>query len=156
MVQLVTKPLSMKFNWGFKIVIVYGIFVMGILYMVFLSSKQNRDLVSENYYSEELAYQKVIDQSTRTAALHSKVETLVTKESIDIQFPKEFKQAVIAGNWTLYYAANQDRDFKGDFQTTTASTSVKIPRDVHGNYLIKLTWKINKEEYYYEQPVFLH
>ena len=146
----------MKFNWGLKIVIVYGIFVTGILYLVFLSSKQNRDLVSENYYSEELAYQKVIDQSTKTAALHSNVEISVTKESIHIQFPTEFKQVDIAGNWTLYYAADQARDIKGNFQTTTAGTSVKIPRDANGNYLMKLYWKSNKEEYYFEQPIYLH
>ena len=64
----------MKFNWGYKILIVYLAFAGGILYMVYLTTLQNRDLVSENYYEEELAYQKVIDKSAKTAQLSGDVK----------------------------------------------------------------------------------
>ena len=43
----------MKFNWGYKILFVYLSFAGGILYLVYRTSLENRDLVSENYYEEE-------------------------------------------------------------------------------------------------------
>ena len=146
----------MKINWGLKIVLVYGMFVMGIMYMVFLSSKQNRDLVSDNYYAEELAYQKVIDQSSKTASLQTQVEISTTGNAVQVALPKEFDHIAISGNWILYYAANQEKDIKGSFQTSAASFSINIPKEAKGNYLLKLNWKSNKEEYYFEKPIFLH
>jgi hypothetical protein len=145
----------MKFNWGFKIALVYVVFVIGIMYMVFLTSKQNRDLVSDDYYAEELAYQKVIDQSSKTASLQSHVEISTTGNAVQVSLPKEFEHAAISGNWSLYYAANQEKDIKGSFQTSAAAFSINIPNDVKGNYLLKLHWKSNKEEYYFEKPIFL-
>jgi hypothetical protein len=145
----------MKFNWGLKIALVYGVFVMGIMYMVFLSSKQNRDLVSDNYYAEELAYQKVIDQSSKTASLQSQVEISTTENRVQVSLPKEFEHTSILGSWTLYYAANQKKDIMGSFQTSAAAFSIDIPKDSKGNYLLKLNWKSKKEEYYFEKNIFL-
>ena len=67
------KPTFMKFNWGYKILFVYLSFAGGILYLVYRTSLENRDLVSDNYYEEELAYQKVIDQS---ACFRAKCHTI--------------------------------------------------------------------------------
>lgn len=145
----------MKFNWGLKITLVYGVFVIGIMFMVFLSSKQNRDLVSDNYYAEELAYQKIIDQSSKTASLQSTIEVSTTGNAIQVALPKEFDHASISGNWTLYYAANQEKDIKGSFQTSAAAFSIEIPTDAKGNYLLKLQWQSDKEEYYFEKNIFL-
>ena len=64
----------MKLNWGYKILIVYLMFAAGMLTMVYLTTQENRDLVSDNYYEEELAYQEIIDQSSRTAKLSAAVE----------------------------------------------------------------------------------
>jgi hypothetical protein len=146
----------MKFNWGSKIILVYGVFVMGIIYMVYLSSKQNRDLVSDNYYAEELAYQKVIDQSSKTASLQTQVEVSTLENTVQVSLPKEFKNKSVTGTWMLYYAANQEKDHKGNFQTSEAIFSINVPRQAKGNYLLKINWKSEKEEYYYEKAIFLH
>ena len=59
----------MKFNWGYKIVLVYCVFVAGILYLVVQSSRQQMDLVTDDYYAQEIKYQEKIDQSKRASAL---------------------------------------------------------------------------------------
>ncbi len=59
----------MKFNWGYKIVLVYSVFVAGILYLVVQSSRQQMDLVTDDYYAQEIRYQEKIDQSKRASAL---------------------------------------------------------------------------------------
>ena len=61
-------------NWGYKILTVYIIFIAGILLLVFKSSTQNQDLVTKDYYEQELKYQQVIDATERANALSSEVK----------------------------------------------------------------------------------
>lgn len=145
----------MKINWGLKIVLAYGVFVAGIMYMVYISSQQNRDLVSENYYADELAYQKIIDESSNTASLQSKVEVSTSEGNIHIAFPKDFQHASIEGEWVLYYAADESRDLKGNVNTSAALYSIAIPSHAKGTYQLKLHWKSNNANYYFEQSIFL-
>ena len=59
----------MKLSWGYKIAFVYIIFVAGIGFLVFKASSQKFDLVTKDYYDQELKYQEVIDQAANTAML---------------------------------------------------------------------------------------
>ena len=54
----------MKINWGTAIIISFIAFICFILFFVIRMSTDNRanhDLVTEEYYKAELAYQKEID-----------------------------------------------------------------------------------------------
>ena len=67
----------MKLNWGHYIVIGFIGFVILILFMVFRSYQHNNDLVSEDYYAEEIAFQDVIDKKSnflmwQVVAFHGK------------------------------------------------------------------------------------
>ena len=52
-----------KFTWGHGIALALACFIGFILYLIFIFpiGKQTSDLVSDNYYQDELEYQKVID-----------------------------------------------------------------------------------------------
>ena len=123
--------------------------------MVFLSAKENRDLVSENYYTDEIAYQQVIDQSSKTAALSAPVELIASGKQLIIQLPKEFYGLQANGEWTLYYAADKARDLTGNISTQNGKYSVDIPAHAKGQYLFKMLWKVDSKEYYFEQNIFL-
>ena len=60
-------------NWGYKILIVYIVFIAGIVTLVYKSSVQNQDLVVNDYYDQELKYQDKIDAVLRTNNLKSAV-----------------------------------------------------------------------------------
>ena len=64
----------MKFTWGHGIVVALGLFISFILYLIFVFpiGKQNSELVTENYYEDELSYQKVIDAKNNAATLTAK------------------------------------------------------------------------------------
>lgn len=145
----------MKINWGYKIMLIYAVFVLGILTMVFLTAKENRDLVSENYYAEEIAYQKLIDQSAKTAALSAPVELIASASQLIIQLPKEFNGLQANGDWTLYYAADKARDIAGNIDTEIGKYSIAVPNGATGQYLFKMHWKAGNKEYYFEKTIFL-
>ena len=83
----------MKFTWGHGIVVALGLFISFILYLIFVFpiGKQNSELVTENYYEDELSYQKVIDAKNNA-------ETLATirwiKQDIKqhIEYLRNFKE----------------------------------------------------------------
>ena len=55
----------MKIHWGYKIMIVYLFFVVGMVVLVIKSTMQKFELVQPDYYADELKYQTVIDASQR-------------------------------------------------------------------------------------------
>jgi hypothetical protein len=145
----------MKISWGYKILIMYSLFVAGILTMVFLSSQQNRDLVSDDYYAEELAYQHVIDQSAHTASLSSPVEITQSETILMINFPSEFDDIISKGKWILYYAADIKKDVKGTFEVRNGFVNIKVPTGAYGLYLLKIEWASKGISYYYEKQLHL-
>ena len=147
----------MKFNWGYKILFVYLTFAGGILYMVYLTSLENRDLVSDNYYEEELAYQKVIDKSEKTAKLSASVEIVMDplNSLLDIKLPPEFSNTNTVGKWNLYFPADRKMDMEGTINTSNGNQQIQIPGSRSGNYTLKLEWEADGQSYYFEKIIFL-
>src|SRR5690349_15332576 len=65
-------------NWGKSIVLAFVIFAAFIASLVMICVRQDVNLVTKNYYTEELAYQKQIDRLAQTA-------TLSVKPSISVE-----------------------------------------------------------------------
>jgi len=151
------KKTIMKFNWGYKILFVYLAFAGGILYLVYRTSLENRDLVSDNYYEEELAYQKVIDQSAKTAKLSAAIEVKIDElnSALQIKFPPEFSNSNTIGKWDLYFAADRKLDMEGTINTNNGSQQIQLPADRSGNYTFKLEWEAEGQSYYFEKIIFL-
>jgi hypothetical protein len=56
-------------NWGNKLLLVFVVFASGISFLVYRCMKTPVDLVSSDYYKDELVYQQVIDAAKRANAL---------------------------------------------------------------------------------------
>ncbi|MGL6269890.1 MAG: FixH family protein, partial [Chitinophagaceae bacterium] len=70
----------MKFNWGYKIAVFYLVFIAGIMFLVIKSSRQQMDLVTTDYYAQELKYQDKIDQSKRADGLSEPIRHEVSEK----------------------------------------------------------------------------
>mgnify|MGYP003351831803 CR=1 FL=1 len=53
-------------NWGWRIVMLYGGFVVLILFLVYKTTTVKDDLVTPDYYAKELKYQEQLDKQKRT------------------------------------------------------------------------------------------
>lgn len=145
----------MKLNWGYKIVIVYVVFVVGILYLGVKSSKLQFDLVHKDYYGEELKYQNVIDASNRAKELGGQLTTKVEKGFLSIQLPAAFVTSVCNGNAHLYFPADENKDIKKQFTTQNGAIEMELLSTTKGNYTLKLDFEQNGKRYYFEQKIFL-
>ena len=52
-------------SWGYRVLIILGIFLVGMISMVIVATKQTNEMIDSDYYEKELAYQQVIDARKR-------------------------------------------------------------------------------------------
>lgn len=145
----------MKFNWGYKITVFYLVFIAGIMYLVIQSSRQQMDLVTPDYYAQEIKYQDKIDQSKRANGLSEQIRYQVSETGILINFPKEFQGKNITGNVQLYYPADEKKDVLANVQTDQNQFLLAIPDKRSGMHILKVNWEVAGVRYYFEEPVFM-
>jgi hypothetical protein len=144
----------MKLSWGSKIAFVYIAFVVGIGFLVFKASNQKFDLVTKDYYDQELKYQQVIDQSANTAKLSVPLVVEKSASELRIRFPAEMKNKKKAIDFYLYYPADAKRDFRKSIDLHENEFTQPLPEAMKGKYELKLSWEVDGIKYYFEKKLF--
>ena len=139
-----------NFNWGHGIILALGSFIAFILFMIFIfpNGQQDADLVTDDYYSEELNYQTVIDAKKNAAELAQipKYEQLAS--GMKINFPEDIVPDESKIHIDLYRTNDSNLDVKKDLTLDTQKSFI-IPKSVlsTGSYTLKVQWQENKKPY---------
>jgi hypothetical protein len=145
----------MKFNWGHKILIVYLIFICGILLLAFKSSQQKFDLVQQDYYGAELKYQEVIDATKHASELGADLGVLVRGSYLQITLPPTFKKSETTGEAHLYCIADEKGDMTKQINSNNGELVLALLKTMKGNYTLKLTVQNKGVDYYFEKKIML-
>tara|TARA_R110002073_G_scaffold72537_1_gene177428 strand:- start:422907 stop:423356 length:450 start_codon:yes stop_codon:yes gene_type:complete len=145
----------MKINWGTGIVIAFVLFMSFILFFIIKASTQEKysyDLVSEEYYKDELNYQSDIDKYNNTKELGVVLKFLKIPEGIEVVFPNNYQTITIKGNMSLYRPSNQSLDLDIPF-VLSKQTTLLIPDNklVGGRWDIKVHWTQQDKEFLYKK-----
>lgn len=144
----------MKLNWGNMLVLVFIAFGSMIGYLVYRCSKTNYDLVSKDYYNDELKYQETIDGTKRAGLLAGVVSVRQENDSIAIRFPGGLKNPEITGDAWFYCASDARRDKKIVLRPgSEAVQQVSRRQFIPGNYIVKISWNNDHHFYYSEQAI---
>lgn len=140
----------MKFNWGTGIVLAFVAFIAFIMYFVILASTDNRanhDLVTEDYYKEELAYQNEIDALSNAKDYAPQFSFVHQENGLAITFPPKMNYKEIKGQVSLYRPSNKHLDF--DFPISLSNKHLLIPdkRLLDGRWDIKIYWNYQGKEH---------
>ena len=140
----------MKINWGVKITILYVGFVLLILTLVSMSMRQNVDLVSNDYYEQELKFQDRINKINVTNQLEEPLIWEVKKGKLNLNFPQNFEGKQITGS--IYFFRPSDETKDKTIEINTDNTSLSIPtKDLQpGLFKIHINWNVDEVEYYNE------
>lgn len=144
----------MKLSWGYKILFVYIAFVAGMGFLVFKASNQKFDLVTKDYYDQELKYQNIIDQSANTAKLSAPLGVERSAGQLKINFPIEMKDKQKSIDFYLYFPADAKRDFRKLINIGENEFTQPLPEAMRGNYELKLSWEVEGVKYYFEKKLF--
>lgn len=141
-------------NWGNKLIIVFVLFGGFILYMVYKSLHVQVDLVSKDYYKDELVYQDVIDGRNNVEALKSKASISQNNDNVVIQLPEEMSGKKTEGQVWFYSPDNAKKDAQFDLQTNSSAQQLIDKKKLHaGNYTVKISWTESNKKYYIEQAL---
>jgi hypothetical protein len=146
----------MKFNWGHGILLVILLSMAGFLTLVFISTNERIDMVTEDYYPKELKYDDQIEKIKNYNALTKKVE-ITLEESLLIQFPDDIANAdAIRGLVHLYRPSDKDLDIEKEIKLDEAYRMTISKQDLKsGKYELIIEWQANGQPYLTKQAVYI-
>jgi hypothetical protein len=147
---------TIKINWGARIAILYGGFVVIIVLLVAGSMRQSFDLVSPDYYGQEIKYQQVIDAGKNSATLSESVSVTANAGQVVINFPKDFSGKVLSGTIQFYSPVNAAWDKSFNVNTNDNVMTVSRQSLQPTTYKVKMSWSCDGKQYYQESEINLH
>ena len=142
----------MKWNWGTKIMLSFIAFAAFMGYLVVMSFQQNIDLVTEDYYGEELKYEQRISQMNNVNDLKNKVKIKVDGDHYVITFPHD---QIKLGSIHFYRPDNKVFDKIYDLKDSENQYVVSKAELIPGRYRIKIGWEATGKKFYQEEVVFV-
>jgi hypothetical protein len=128
-------------------------FVLLILILVFKSLQQDFHLVAEDYYKQEIEYQKVIDGMKNAQSLGDEfiVNYDIKAQIMHINFPEDHSENI---DGEIYFFRPSDpkldiriaikADHKGNMKIKTGSLK-------RGLWKLKVLWTNNENSFYFEK-----
>lgn len=146
--------MSVKFNWGTGIVIFIILFVSGMITLVFISFKQQINLVHKDYYPKEIEHQTMLDKIKNAGELEENVVISLDHDTITIDFPDNFDVAGIQGTIQLYRPSDFQKDryiqVKPDDNGRQNIPAAGMDK---GKYIVKVDWVYSGTPYYTEMDI---
>lgn len=140
-----------KINWGWRIVIFYSSFVVFMLFMVYLTTTQKIELVTNDYYAKELNHQQQIDKTNRANNLPEKLSWQVTDETVVLRFPLSLVPQGISASILFYRPSESAKDVALECTPDSNGIFSISKSNLHkGVYQIQVDWKAGEETYYSE------
>jgi len=141
-------------NWGKGIVISFVLFAVFIGVLVTVCVKQDVNLVSKNYYTDELAYQQQIERINNTSQLQEKPDIHVVNGVIEVKF-NQFN-VMDKGEIKLFRPSDVRLDKQFTLQSAgDTSQQFDVSSLPGGMYRLKMLWSMNGKEYYVENMITL-
>ena len=135
-------------SWGNKLIIVFVVFASLMATLVYKATQTKFELVSKDYYQDELRYQDKIDGAAN-AALTGPSSIEVKDELILLQFPDAQKNANITGEAWFYCSVDATKDKRIALNVDSAGIqSIEKKRLQKGDYQVKISYEINEKKYY--------
>jgi len=145
-----------KSPWPYGIIGAFAFFVAGTATLIVIACTHRTDLITSNYYDDELKFQTRLDQLNRTAQLGGTVDVTfdAVGQSINISLPAAPPGAGISGRIQLYRpsATGLDRvvqlhlDKKGS-QTLDAASLLP------GLWRVRVQWTAQDQEYFADKSI---
>ena len=146
----------MKFNWGTGIVIAFIGFISFIMYFVInmnTDKKLDHDLVTEDYYKQELKYQNDIDKEKNAKTLSANLKWQKTENGMLISFPENLEPSNISGKVFLYRPSNKQLDFETTISLSNHNLLIPDKRLLDGRWNIKIDWSYKGNNYLYKEEI---
>ncbi|HSU50249.1 MAG TPA: FixH family protein [Segetibacter sp.] len=140
-------------TWGTKLLLVFTAFALLMSTLVYMCMKQKFELVSKDYYKDELRYQDKIDGMNNANKIGN-VLIQENQENVSIQLPKEVQGLALKGQATFYCTVNSLNDRTLPLEVNDEGFMlISKTKLAKAKYLVKLNWQIGNDLYYTEKKL---
>lgn len=149
--------MKVRLSWGTGIVIAmvsFMIFILSFVYKSIAMKEYQHELVSEDYYHDELHYQEEIDKLNNALVLEKDIVLKNSKEGVTISFPQEISEQSITGTIFFQRLSNEKLDFSETIQLTNHNQLISSDKIVSGKWIVKVDWKAGDDEYLFKDSWF--
>ncbi|MCW9038171.1 FixH family protein [Altibacter sp.] len=146
----------MKINWGTGLAIGMVLFIGFIMFMVITMSTDDRydyDLVTEEYYKKELAYQQEIDAESNLKDFSKAILGRKVAEGWQLTFPEEIDVTKLQGKVFLYRPSNKQLDFDLPIEVSGYNLLIPDERLLDGRWNITMALRYNDKDYLYKAEI---
>jgi len=142
--------------WPYGIILTFVVFIGGTTALVVIACTHKTDLISPNYYEDEIKFQSRLDQLNRTALLSDQVNVAydAAKQSINISLPAGQVTPATAGHIQLYRpsATGLDRELKLQLDAN-ASQTVEAATLQPGLWKVRVRWTVENQDYFADKSI---
>ncbi|MCI5059159.1 MAG: FixH family protein [Flavobacteriales bacterium] len=138
-------------SWGNGITVAIVLFISFILYFVFRMINHDVDLVAEDYYAQELAYQDQIHKIQNAEQRGVTTKVIMLNDSLKIEFDNV--EGFENGELTMYRPSNPSKDLKVPLILRDKAFTLATKDLNTGKYVAKLNFDLQGTPCYAENIV---
>ena len=153
---MTTKDKNKSFTlWPYAIIAAMVLFMGYIAMFVYKAMNQDVDLVSKDYYEQEIKYQDHINMVGRTKAAGDVViKYNADAQTILVQLPENFKDQSVYGKIDLFRPSDEGLDQELPLQVGRDLSQLIETNDLEkGLWKVRVNFTAGKEAYYAEQTI---
>jgi hypothetical protein len=140
-------------NWGNKLVVVFIVFAALMATLVYKATQTKFELVSKDYYQDELRYQDKIDGAAN-ASRQLPLSVFIKDGQVHIKFPMAEKNKEITGEAWFYCATDAYKDKRVALSVDpNGLETIELKRFIKGSYVVKISYEIAGKKYYAEHQL---
>ena len=145
----------MKFHWGHGILIALILIVITFSTALVLSFSDEKDhqLVTEDYYAKELAFQNQIDRSDNAKREGYKLSVSQNEEGLSVSV-EGLESTITSGTAALMRPSDENLDLT-ETLSTQGECMFEAAQLKRGKYSLSVSWEEGETPYMLEKEVFI-
>lgn len=139
-------------NWGKGIIVALALFVGFILFLVITLMSQDVDLVSEDYYKQEIDYEARIQKEQNGLNSAAKIKIVDQKSFVIIQLPDSIALTNVFVNLKRPNDEKLDKSFKIEGTKTFMLPKASLEK---GKYDLTIEYTMNQKDCLLQQKIII-
>ena len=131
----------------------FGMMILFMCYLVYNSIHNEAQMVTDNYYENELKFQDRIDAKANGDAYTEAMKLAVADGKLQISIPTELSNKLTNGRLAFYCISNKKDDKNLAIKANaTGLYAIDVKSWEKLSYIAKLTFECDGKKYYHEMP----
>lgn len=140
-------------NWGMKIVLGLGSFMLFIICAtIYMVTSDSDTLIDDDYYEKSLTYDEVYDRKQNLQDDNARPAVQLVNDTLSIVFKSE----QIKGNLNLTRPSDAKLDKVIPLYTTTNVFKLPVSTLEKGNWSLEINWESHNKKYVDNQSIFIN